>query len=723
MNSKTSQELRKLYTAALGATAKEGQRVTVLFGPDTPPLLATVTRVAPASVHVLGDGWREMIPHKEWAARTSHPVTNERRCRPPCERGSETVIGRDEQSSHPHLAENPPLLRHVLVQWDSSATAPPPCAPGKSETCKKTKKHRASRCTEACDDEGDEDHRGNAFVKERRPASMKNTPRGAALCWPPLEPLSPSKDLPPPEEFDGCLQMKNPNMRSRSAQDWRSHLGSKAQAKNFSGFRHVFKAGKDSWQVRVSYHAKKYYVGCFDNAEVAARAADRKSVQLGMERYEINFPEDYDRHVQVINKASSLPDFSEFKVKGGDCGDLALATAVHRVATPPLELEVADDDFVEKCKQRESLYRPNKHGYRGVVGSSYTGRYFAVVYFNAKEHISKSFGTAEEAAMAYDALAVAVGKAAAVPECLNFRDEWADEQIFGPLLKRSCKGNQELRQPPVGAQSAGDPEGERASTHTDPGVSPPNDTRRSGRRAAFKGNYRNLQKYPSPPHDIDDDFDSPFLFDKIGRAKARIRSMTKTFALFLEASIDCGDRNYSNLQKYPSPPYDSNKAKQDGATEAEKAAAEKARESMSASSRLGNVHKKAKQDGATEAEKAAAEKVREKLHLPCKRKDNHHPESNVAIKEKQELGQFFQQQQQQQQQQLKRLKAIPEVEFKEGDSVTFKYSFGSKTSDIVGEVLSITRPLISVKVTIKGYGRAKEGAIYRAYPSELKKTA
>ena len=192
MNSKTSRELRKLASVGSEATAKEGQRVTVLFGQDTPPLLATVTRVAPASVHVLGDGWREIIPHREWAARTSqdegHPVTNERRCRPPFEGDSEAAIKRNNQSSHPHLAEHPPLLRHVLVQWDGSATAPPPCAPGKGDTCKKPKKHHASRSTEACDGNGEQDHRGNPFVEESRPASIKNTPRGAALCWSPPDP-------------------------------------------------------------------------------------------------------------------------------------------------------------------------------------------------------------------------------------------------------------------------------------------------------------------------------------------------------------------------------------------------------------------------------------------------------------------------------------------------------------------------------------------------------
>ena len=115
-------------------------------------------------------------------------------------------------------------------------------------------------------------------------------------------------DLPPPEKLDDWLKSCPKKHRSRLANGWRSSLGSKALLGNHSGFRHVFKAnysdeqGTQYWQTRVSYKGKKHYVGCFTDRVEAARAADRKAVELGMLAHEINYPEEFDQHVALITR-------------------------------------------------------------------------------------------------------------------------------------------------------------------------------------------------------------------------------------------------------------------------------------------------------------------------------------------------------------------------------------------------------------------------------------
>lgn len=59
---------------------------------------------------------------------------------------------------------------------------------------------------------------------------------------------------------------------------------------NASGYHGVSKNGT-KWSSTIGQHNKRYHLGCFSTAEEAARAYDRKAIQLYGKHAKLNFPE------------------------------------------------------------------------------------------------------------------------------------------------------------------------------------------------------------------------------------------------------------------------------------------------------------------------------------------------------------------------------------------------------------------------------------------------
>jgi hypothetical protein len=242
-------------------------------------------------------------------------------------------------------------------------------------------------------------------------------------------------DLPPPEQMNDWMASLPMRHRKRLAQGWRNSLGSKALTpKTCSGFRNVFSCGVN-WQAKVSWQNKKYVVGVFKEAADGARAADRQAVKLGFLRHELNFPEEFERHQKFI-KRGEMRDKSTVQ----DVCSPSLVTS-HKIlrrgvaesGTPPLFDPNDEEDFVKasNIKSGEVVARKvqNTTGYRGVYGP-FGGNFFATVEFRGKKYPMYDFKTSLEAAKAYDAVAVTVGKAAVDKKYLNFPQDWTEQQII-----------------------------------------------------------------------------------------------------------------------------------------------------------------------------------------------------------------------------------------------------------------------------------------------------
>ena len=65
---------------------------------------------------------------------------------------------------------------------------------------------------------------------------------------------------------------------------------------NTSGYKWVtlYKTKKRPWRAQINFENKSYYLGCFKDKEEAARAYDKKAIELHGEYASTNFPiEDY----------------------------------------------------------------------------------------------------------------------------------------------------------------------------------------------------------------------------------------------------------------------------------------------------------------------------------------------------------------------------------------------------------------------------------------------
>ena len=154
-----------------------------------------------------------------------------------------------------------------------------------------------------------------------------------------------------------------------------------------SGYRFVYKAGK-RWQVRVKRNKQCIYVGVFDLAEDAARAADAKVRELRWPSELLNYPND------DLNRPVPRP------------------AIVGRINVHP---------------QPRSK---NAQGYRGVfsVKTKSGTKYTAQVWKNSKAfNIRGTFDTIEEAARGRDKLAVYLGRTA---EFLNFPEEYEPHKRY-----------------------------------------------------------------------------------------------------------------------------------------------------------------------------------------------------------------------------------------------------------------------------------------------------
>jgi len=270
----------------------------------------------------------------------------------------------------------------------------------------------------------------------------------------PYAPEEGRSDLPQDsEEFQKWLDSRYHRSRSRLAHGWRKSLGFRSKSgESLSGYRFVFRTSvvnKEGgiWQARVSINGQKHYVGVFVDPENAARAADRKAVELGMWPHELNFPEDFDRHKAFLAKSIRGAE----RVAGRDnvFKSLEVTDSVSAVgtSTPPLktsdlcsvaqETESEEEDFVKPSLIHggNAVAPKTMYGYRSVYKDNLTS--FNVRFkYRYREYKLGGFESAIEAARAYDAKIVAIGKAAENPEYLNFPDEWTPEQLQLPKFKK-----------------------------------------------------------------------------------------------------------------------------------------------------------------------------------------------------------------------------------------------------------------------------------------------
>jgi hypothetical protein len=261
-------------------------------------------------------------------------------------------------------------------------------------------------------------------------------------------------DLPQDsEEFQKWLASRHHRSRPRLAHGWRKSLGFRSKCgESLSGYRFVFQTSAVSqqggqWQARVSIKGQKHYVGVFMDPENAARAADRKAVELGMWPHELNFPEDFDRHKAILAKRKRGSEVDDGRANVFKSLELTDGVSAEGTSTPPLKTselcnmtqgsESEEEDFVKPSV----LYGGNAAapigmcGYRSVFKESLTT--FNVRFkFRGHEYKLGGFKSAIEAARAYDAKIVATGKAAENIGFLNFPDEWTSEQIHQPKVKK-----------------------------------------------------------------------------------------------------------------------------------------------------------------------------------------------------------------------------------------------------------------------------------------------
>ena len=109
-------------------------------------------------------------------------------------------------------------------------------------------------------------------------------------------------------------------------------------------------------------------------------------------------------------------------------------------STPPLEIALLPEAVTEFVKTPDVIGKPNfrasacrnKSGFRGVYSTHKSGGppfYFEVHFRNQLFRSCKTYQTAIEAAKAYDAKVVHLGKAKIDKMYLNFPQDWSSEQI------------------------------------------------------------------------------------------------------------------------------------------------------------------------------------------------------------------------------------------------------------------------------------------------------
>ena len=135
---------------------------------------------------------------------------------------------------------------------------------------------------------------------------------------------------------------------------------------NAVGYRGVYKSGKN-YQAQIKIGGKNSYLGTYDTAKEAAIA--------------------YDRAVLKANRSTSLLNFPDM---------------VHNLDVEP----------------KRKKYKRSATGYKGV-GKRASGKFRARIYNGSKNVIIGSFGTAIQAALAYDQAAIKAGKKKST---LNFPD-------------------------------------------------------------------------------------------------------------------------------------------------------------------------------------------------------------------------------------------------------------------------------------------------------------
>ncbi len=165
---------------------------------------------------------------------------------------------------------------------------------------------------------------------------------------------------------------------SASAASSSSAAAADAKPPSFlSGYRFVYKAGK-KWQVRVKHKKACFYMGVFGSAEEAARAADWKVVEQKWPSELRNFPKE---------KPLAQPP---------------KRVAVGRIHTRPQPVT-------------------NRSGFRGVHLKR-GGCYMVQCFIHSKCYTdSGPYKSPDEAARAYDQMAVVLGRSA---NYLNFPDTY-----------------------------------------------------------------------------------------------------------------------------------------------------------------------------------------------------------------------------------------------------------------------------------------------------------
>ncbi len=129
---------------------------------------------------------------------------------------------------------------------------------------------------------------------------------------------------PPPGVFvdhiDGNkLNNSRVNMRNCTREENMRNQGKRQGSK--SRFKGVSRMKNGKWYARTNFNGEPVYLGCFDDEIEAARAYDRKVVELGIEFARLNFPKEWppERRAEVRAawlKAHPEPEGKKRPVKG-----------------------------------------------------------------------------------------------------------------------------------------------------------------------------------------------------------------------------------------------------------------------------------------------------------------------------------------------------------------------------------------------------------------------